>query len=229
MLFCPKHKLAFVSPVKTGSRAVWYALKDHFGTDLEEPQAIQIMPMAAERDPKFQDYQWICSVRNPYRRLLSWYFYKRFWSLRFRDTLPEYQDDLIPVSWLTDANHLELALGPNPYDWADKSLAECLRNEDNRGYCRQSLALGRFQKRLPIDRLTLVRQENLEAELQQAHPALANMPVPRVEVNKHRPYPAKDWAVYFQEPDTIPLVQKIFSSDFEWLSNLYTREFPGEI
>lgn len=227
MLLCRKHKLAIVAPPKTGSRALWKALEKRFGDELEATHAIQILPPSAERDRALANFEWICSVRNPYLRVVSWYFYKRFWSLRIRDMLPE-TEHTVPRAWLEEADHMEIAMGPNPYDWANKSLPDCLQDEDNRDYMRKSLSLARYQRRLPIDRLTLVRQEHLEADVQAAHPSLTGMPVPFVEVNHRKPYSRDNWEQYYDEA-TITLVQRVFSQDFEWLSSLYTREFPGTI
>jgi len=72
MMYCPSHDVVFVAIPKTGTRSIYYILKNQYGGKLYK-EHLPVIPK------QFIHYFSFCVVRNPYDRICSAY-----WSLCHR-------------------------------------------------------------------------------------------------------------------------------------------------
>ena len=72
MLICDDPPFAVVLPPKTGTRSLWYVLTERFPVRIEEPyHEVPGRCLGYNKGPV------ICTARNPYSRLVSWWNHVR--------------------------------------------------------------------------------------------------------------------------------------------------------
>lgn len=72
MIYSHEHKIVFLAVPKTGSRSIWFALREHYGARIYEAYHSMAIPH------EFKDYFRFAAVRNPYARMVSFWDYIKF-------------------------------------------------------------------------------------------------------------------------------------------------------
>jgi len=200
MIICPKHKLVYLAPPKTGSTAVKTLLMSRrFGG------RILGRPEFAHHDvvwqPRFQDWTIFISVRNPYRRMISmWQFSLMRYHKRRRDKFTDFFSTIFP----TDDHSFTAFMN-------SQTVLNC-----SQSVWRYAWQLHKLQK--PVD--YVLYQERLGEDLRKI-PQFAGERLKQVNTSCSMELP---WYKLYT-PDAIAKVKTWYAVDFERFG--YNPEFQA--